>query len=67
MKYLMYAVAAALLFALVMGAQAPPSGSRPAWAFLIPDKEQPPNEESSGPIHVPGSSKTTADTKERAE
>jgi cytochrome c553 len=57
LKYFNCVLAAALLFALVMGAQAPPSGSRPAWAFLIPDKEQPHLEESAGPIHVPGSNK----------
>jgi cytochrome c553 len=58
LKYWMCLLAFALVFAFVMGAQAPKQDTRPAWAFLIPDKEQPPNEESSGPIHVPGSSKT---------
>jgi cytochrome c553 len=31
--------------------------NRPAWAFLAPDKQQPPASEESGPIKVPGSSK----------
>jgi cytochrome c553 len=30
---------------------------RPGWAFLVPDKQQPPASEESGPIRVPGSSK----------
>ncbi len=40
-------------------AQTPPSSEagRPAWAFLAPDKQQPPASEESGPIKVPGSSK----------
>jgi cytochrome c553 len=45
-------VAAAATFVL----QAQISG-RPDWAFLTPDKQQPPATEESGPIHVPGSSK----------
>jgi cytochrome c553 len=57
MKNFVWVLALALLFVVAIGAQAPKQGS-PAWAFLIPDKEQPPNEESSGPIHVPGSNKT---------
>jgi cytochrome c553 len=50
-------VAAVATFAL--RAQAPPSSEagRPAWAFLAPDKQQPPASEESGPIKVPGSSK----------
>jgi cytochrome c553 len=50
-------VAAAATFAL--RAQAPPSSEagRPAWAFLAPDKQQPPASDESGPIKVPGSSK----------
>ena len=50
-------VAAAATFALL--AQAPPSSEagRPAWAFLAPDKQQPPASDESGPIKVPGSSK----------
>ncbi|MGD0131832.1 MAG: hypothetical protein ABSE57_07280 [Bryobacteraceae bacterium] len=31
--------------------------TRPDWAFLTPDKQQPPSSEESGPIHIPGSSK----------
>jgi cytochrome c553 len=41
-------------------AQAPlltvPNGL-PSWAFNIPDKEQPPRKEATGPIRLPGSSK----------
>lgn len=40
-------------FAAGAGAQ-----NRPAWAFLVPDKEQPPAKEEAGPIQVPGSTKT---------
>ena len=49
----------ALVVALVIvsngSAQAP---ARPSWAFLSPDKEQPPAKEEAGPIHIPGSAKT---------
>jgi cytochrome c553 len=48
-KYLSLAVLAA---AFTLNAQ-----TRPDWAFLTPDKEQPPASEESGPIHIPGSSK----------
>ena len=49
-------VALAAIFALQ--AQTPSSDQgRPAWAFLAPDKQQPPATEESGPIKVPGSSK----------
>jgi cytochrome c553 len=60
MKPFAWILSLALLFVLVIGAQAPPPASpnRPAWAFLVPDKEQPPSEESAGPIRVPGSAKT---------
>jgi len=37
-----------------MFAQAPP---RPAWAFLVPDKDQPTAAESTEAVHIPGSSK----------
>jgi cytochrome c553 len=33
------------------------AGVRPAWAFPTPDKEQPPNTESSEPRHLAGSAK----------
>ena len=57
-----YFVLLALLVAqgamFVLQAQAPQAGSsRPDWAFLTPDKQQPPANEKEGPIHVPGSSK----------
>lgn len=28
---------------------------RPEWAFVVPDKDQPPSSEGSGPQHIPGS------------
>jgi cytochrome c553 len=43
-----------------IGAQTPPAGARPAWAFLAPDKEQPAAAEEKGPIKIPGSSKSYA-------
>lgn len=60
MKTFAWILSLALLFAWVIGAQAPPQGSpnRPGWAFLVPDKEQPPSEESTGPKHIPGSART---------
>jgi cytochrome c553 len=49
-------VALAAMFALQ--AQTPSSDQgRPAWAFLAPDKQQPPASEESGSIKVPGSNK----------
>jgi len=48
----------ALAAAFALQAQAPQNdANRPAWAFLTPDKQQPPATEEGGPIHVPGSSK----------
>jgi cytochrome c553 len=46
-KYLALAV-----LAFTLSAQ-----TRPDWAFLNPDKQQPPTSEESGPIHIPGSTK----------
>jgi len=43
-----------LASAFVSGAQA--QSKRPDWAFLVPDKDQPPNTETEEPKHVPGSS-----------
>jgi cytochrome c553 len=43
------------LFCLACGLQAQ---TRPSWAFLTPDKEQPPVKEEAGAVHVPDSSKT---------
>lgn len=48
-----YLALAALTAATVLNAQT----ARPDWAFLTPDKQQPPAAEESGPIHIPGSSK----------
>jgi cytochrome c553 len=48
------AMAAAILSAQT---QQQSDANRPAWAFLTPDKQQPPASEESGPIKVPGSSK----------
>src|SRR5215472_16047931 len=45
------------LLVLAAGAQAPPQASRPSWAFLSPDKDQPKVEERPGAVKVPGSSK----------
>ena len=45
------------IFVLAAGAQAPSQGSRPSWAFLTPDKDQPKVEERSAGVKVPGSSK----------
>src|SRR6202034_571438 len=52
-------VSVAMAATFVLGAQPPPQSEdgRPAWAFLAPDKQQPPVSEESGPIHIPGSSK----------
>ena len=44
----------ALATTFVLQAQTP---GRPDWAFLVPDKQQPPTAEESGPIHIPGSAK----------
>jgi cytochrome c553 len=53
-----YLVVVALAATITVQAQAPSAESgRPAWAFLAPDKQQPPANEESGPIHIPGSSK----------
>ena len=49
---------AVLAAALALQAQPQPSdANRPAWAFLNPDKQQPPSAEEAGPIRIPGSSK----------
>jgi cytochrome c553 len=59
MKCLVWAPLAAVVLAIAVGAQAPPAASeRPSWAFLTPDKEQPQAQESTGPIQIPGSSKS---------
>ncbi|MGA2882069.1 MAG: cytochrome C [Bryobacteraceae bacterium] len=48
----------ALAATFVLLAQTPPADpGRPSWAFLTPDKQQPPATEESGPIKVPGSGK----------
>ena len=58
-KSLVWAPLAALALVIAIGAQAPPAVSdRPTWAFLVPDKEQPPGAEAAGPIHIPGSAKS---------
>ena len=49
-------VAVAAVFTL-HAQTAPSDANRPAWAFLTPDKQQPPSSEESAPIHVPGSAK----------
>jgi cytochrome c553 len=45
-------LALALATAFTLSAQ-----TRPDWAFLTPDKQQPPASEEAGPLHIPGSSK----------
>jgi cytochrome c553 len=45
-------LALVLATAFTLGAQ-----TRPDWAFLTPDKQQPPAGEEAGPIHIPGSSR----------
>jgi cytochrome c553 len=59
MKSLKWVLAIALLSFLVISAQQaqPGANARPAWAFVVPDKEQPPSEENTGPQHIPGSEK----------
>jgi cytochrome c553 len=47
----------ALAATFVMSAQTPLDANRPAWAFLAPDKKQPPTNEGAEPKKVPGSSK----------
>lgn len=43
------------LLCLAWGLQAQ---TRPSWAFLTPDKEQPPVKEEAGPVHIPDTAKT---------
>lgn len=51
-------VFASLSFLVISAQQAPQAANaRPAWAFLVPDKDQPPGEENAGPQHIPGSDK----------
>lgn len=45
------------MLTLAAAGQNPPI-QPPKWAFLAPDKVQPPAEEHSGPIQIPGSSKS---------
>ena len=47
-----------LLLCILGAAAGAQAQTRPAWAFLVPDKEQPPAKEEAGPIQVPGSAKT---------
>jgi cytochrome c553 len=54
MQHLKWVASLAVLFVFGIGAQTP---SRPDWAFLTPDKQQPSANEETGPIHIPGSSK----------
>lgn len=50
-------VALAATFVLQAQTASPADANRPAWAFLTPDKQQPPIPQESGPIHVPGSTR----------
>jgi len=58
MKSLVWVALLALGIVLATVAQTPPAGgARPSWAFLTPDKDQPPAPEAEGLIHIPGSTK----------
>jgi cytochrome c553 len=58
MRNLVWAPLLALAFVLATIAQAPQAaGSRPAWAFLVPDKDQPQTRETGAMIHIPDSAK----------
>jgi cytochrome c553 len=54
MQNLKWVLSLAVLSSFAIGAQ---TASRPDWAFLAPDKQQPPATEESGPIKIPGSAK----------
>jgi cytochrome c553 len=59
MRNLSWVLVFALPSFLVISAQQPQPGAkaRPAWAFPVLDKDQPPAEENAGPQHIPGSDK----------
>jgi cytochrome c553 len=57
MRHFAAVLAFAMLLVLVAGAQAPPQGQRPSWAFLTPDKDQPKVEERADGVKIPGSAK----------
>jgi len=46
------------LFPLLCLAWSLQAQTRPSWAFLVPDKEQPAVTEEAGPVHIPDSSKS---------
>jgi cytochrome c553 len=52
-----HVVLVALGAACALQAQPASDANRPAWAFLTPDKQQPPAAAESGPMHIPGSSR----------
>jgi cytochrome c553 len=54
MQNLKWVLSLAVLSSFAISGQ---TASRPDWAFLAPDKQQPPATEESGPIKVPGSTK----------
>ncbi len=55
MKQLLWVAAVGALGAVAAGAQ---QGIHPSWAFLTPDKDQPPTKEETGAIRIPNSSKS---------
>jgi len=61
MRHIAAVLTLGVLFVLATGAQAPPQASRPSWAFLAPDKDQPKVEDRAGAVKVPGSSKEYTD------
>lgn len=61
MRTLLCLVLSVFTFVLIVAAQPPQKGTRPGWAFPVPDKDQPPREESVGEKHIPGSAKAYTD------
>jgi cytochrome c553 len=53
--FALVALAATVAAQVQTGSQS--ESSRPTWAFPVPDKQQPPAGEESGPIRIPGSAK----------
>ncbi|HVA93733.1 MAG TPA: c-type cytochrome [Candidatus Dormibacteraeota bacterium] len=66
MKKPVYVLIVVFLFVVSISAQAPLPSAAPAtppppavaWAYNIPSKNPPPQKPETGPIHIPGSSKT---------
>lgn len=60
MRNLTWLLIPALLSVIAIAAQPPQqdSGDHPAWAFLTPDANPPAGAEASGPVKIPGSTKS---------